>query len=131
MRVELVSLVASGKMALNLLGAHVVGHLHAGDEDLDFSVFGAGFFDDAEEIFFGFLRGDAAEAVVAAEGDDENVGSFGHSPVDAAEAAGGGIATDTCVGDGVGELSLVDFGLKESGIRFLGIEAVAGGDAIA
>ena len=30
------------------LGAHVVGHLHAGDEDFNFWIFGAGLGDDSE-----------------------------------------------------------------------------------
>lgn len=111
--------------------SHVVGHLHAGDEDGDFGVFGAGFGDDAEQVFLGFLGGNAAEAVVAAEGDDEDVGSFSHGPGDAAEAAGGGVAADAGVGDGVGEFGGVDFFLEEGRVGFARIEAVTGGDAVA
>ena len=113
------------------LWAHVVGHLHAGEEDLDFGVLIAGFFDDAEEVFFGFLWGNAAEAVVSAEGDDEDVGSFCHGPGDAAEAAGGGVAADSGVGDGVGEFGFLDFGLEEGGVGLLLVESVSGGDAVA
>ena len=111
--------------------SHVVGHLHAGDEDGDFGILGAGFGDDAEQVFLGFLGGNAAEAVVATEGDDEDVGSFSHRPGDAAEAAGGGVAADAGVGDGVGEFGGVDFFLEKGGVGFAGIEAVAGGDAVA
>jgi hypothetical protein len=112
-------------------GSHVVGHLHAGDEDLDFGVFGAGFGDDAEEVLFCFLGGDPAQPVVSAEGDDEDVGAFCHSPGDSAEAAGGGVAADPGIGDGVGEFGFGDFRLEEGGVGFLGIESVAGGDAVA
>ena len=111
--------------------AHVVGHLHAGDEELDFGVLAAGFFNDSEEILFGFGGGDAAKAIVSAEGDDEDVGSFCHGPGDATEAAGGGVSADPGVGDSIGECRGCDFGLKEGGVGFFGIESVAGGDAVA
>lgn len=111
--------------------AHVVGHLHAGDEDFNIGIFGAGFLDDAEEVLSGFPGRNPAESVVSAEGDDEDVGSFGHGPGDAAEAAGGGVAADAGIGDGVGKFGGFDFGLKEGGVGFLGIEPVSGGDAVA
>lgn len=113
------------------VGAHVVGHLHAGDEDLNFGVFGAGFFDDAEEVFFGFFGRDAAQAVVAAEGDDEDVRAFCHGPRDAAQATGGGVAADSGVGDGVGTFGGGDLCLKQGGVGLFGIESVASGDTVA
>lgn len=111
--------------------AHVVGHLHPGDEDFDVGVFGAGFADDSQEVLFGLFGRNAAEAVVAAEGDDKNVGSFGQGPVDPTKAAGGGIAAHSGVGDGVGEFCLGDLFLKERGVGFLGIESVSGRDTVA
>ena len=112
------------------LGAHVVGHLHAGDEDFNFWVFGAGLGDDSEEVLFGFSGRDSTKAVVAAQGDDEDVGSFGHGPMNAPQATGGGVAANSGIGDGVGECGFGDLFLKEGRVGFFGAESVADGDAI-
>ena len=110
--------------------SHVVGHLHGGDQDFDVGVLVAGFGDDTEQVLLGFLGGDAAQAVVAAEGDDEDVGSFSYGPGDPAQAAGGGLAADAGAGDGVGEFGGVDLRLKQSGVGFFGIKAVCCGFAL-
>jgi len=112
------------------LGAHVVGHLHAGDEDFNFWIFGAGLGDDSEKVLFGFSWRDSAKAVVAAQGDDEDVGSFGHGPMNAPQATGGGVAANPGIGDGVGECGFGDLFLKEGRVGFFGAESVAYGDAI-
>lgn len=110
--------------------AHVVGHLHAGDEDFNFWIFSAGLGDDSEEVLFGFAGRDSAKAVVAAKGDDEDIGSFGHGPMNAPQATGGGVAADSGIGDGVGEFGFGDLFLKEGRVGFFGAESVADGDAI-
>ena len=112
------------------LGAHVVRHLHAGDEDFNFWIFGAGLGDDSEEVLFGFSGRDSTKAVVAAQGDDEDVGSFGHGPMNAPQATGGGVAANSGIGDGVGECGFGDLFLKEGRVGFFGAESVADGDAI-
>ena len=112
------------------LGAHVVGHLHPGDEDFNFWIFGAGLGDDSEEVLFGFSGRDSTKAVVAAQGDDEDVGSFGHGPMNAPQATGGGVAANSGIGDGVGECGFGDLFLKEGRVGFFGAESVADGDAI-
>lgn len=111
-------------------GAHVVGHLHAGDEDFNFWIFSAGLGDDSEEVLFGFSGRDSAKAVVAAQGDDEDVGPFGHGPMNAPQATGGGVAANSGIGDGVGECGFGDLFLKEGRVGFFGAESVADGDAI-
>ena len=112
------------------LGAHVVGHLHAGDEDFNFWIFGAGLGDDSEEVLFAFSGWDSAEAVVAAQGDDEDVGSFGHGPMNAPQATGGGVAAYSGIDDGVGECGFGDLFLKKGWVGFFGAESEADGDAI-
>ena len=92
--------------------SHVVGDLHASDEKFDFGVLGAGFFDDTEEVFLGLLGRDASEAVVASEGDNEDVCSFYHGPGDSPESSGGGVAADSGIGDGVGKFGDVDLRLE-------------------
>lgn len=110
--------------------AHVFGHLHSGDEDLDFWVFGSGFFNDAEEVLFGLFGRDPAEAVVATESNNEDVGSFCHGPVDAPKASGGGVTTNSGIGNGEGEFGFFDFFLKNGGVGLFWRKSVASSDAI-
>ena len=119
-----------GFVAGDEVGPHVVGHLHAGYKDLGIGVFGAGAGDDAEQVLFGFLGGNAAQAVVAAKRDDQDVGSFSQRPSDAAQAASGGVAADSGVGDGVGQSGGGDFLLEDGGVGLFQIKAVACGDAV-
>ena len=111
-------------------GAHVVGHLHTSDEDFNFWIFGAGLGDYPKEVPFGFSRRDPAKAVVAAQGDDEDVGSFGHGPMNAPQATGGGVAADSGIDDGVGECGFGDLFLEKGWVGFFRSESVADGDAI-
>jgi hypothetical protein len=53
--------------------AHVRRHLHAGEDDPGRGIFGAHAVDDALETGAGDGRLDAAQAVVAAEREDEDV----------------------------------------------------------
>ena len=113
--------------------AHARRHRHAGDDDLGGGIFGADFVDDALEVFLRDGRGESAEAVVAAEFEDEDVHGRAEDPIDAAEAAGGGFTAEAGVDHAVVEAGVGDLFLDESGEGFGGgvVEAVAGGEAVA
>ncbi len=112
--------------------AHIVGHAHPGDDDFYGGIFQAGLLDDAGEVFFRFGGRDAAQAVIAAEGDDEHVGTLGpERPVDAAESSGGGVAADPGIHYLAGQAGGVEFFLEQRGIGFGAVQSVASGDAVA
>jgi len=73
-------------------GAHGWGNLHAGKDDAGVWIFGPDGVDDGLEVCRGAGDGNAAEAVVGAEFEDEDVYGLAEDPVDAAAAAGGGFA---------------------------------------
>ena len=76
---------------------------------------------------------DAAEAVVGAEGEDEDIDGLAEDPVDAAGAAGGRFAAQAGVDDAPAEAGGGEFLLDEGGVGLAGgvVEAVAGGEAVA
>lgn len=83
-------------------GAHGWGDLHAGEDDAGIGIFGFDGVDDGLEVCGGAVDGDAAEAVVGAEFEDEDVYRLTEDPADSAAAAGGGFAGDAGVDDGIG-----------------------------
>jgi len=109
------------------------GHHHAGDDETGGGVFGADAGEDGVEIGAGDGRLDAAQAVIGAEGEDEDVDALTENPVDAAEAAGGGFAAEPGVDDAIGKAGVGEFLFEEGGVGFgeRFFEAVAGGEAVA
>jgi len=112
-------------------GPHGWGHLHAGEDDLCRGIFGFDGVDDGLEIGGGAGDGNASEAVVGAELEDEDVCGGAQDPVDAAAAVGGGFAADAGVGDLPGEVEGVDAVLDDGGEGLAGGNAIAGGEAVA
>ena len=122
-----------GEEIAGVVGAHGGGHHHAGDEELGVGVFGADAVEDGVEVFAGDGGFDTAEAVVGAEGEEEDIDALAENPVDAAEAAGGSFAAEAGVDDAVGEVGGGEFFLEKGGVGFgeRFVEAVAGGEAVA
>ena len=87
--------------------------------------------DDAVEVAAGVGDGEAAEAVVAAELDDDEGGVEIEDAADAGEAVLGGVAADAFVDDAVVVTGLVQVALEEVGVAFAGLGAVAGGEGVA
>ena len=111
-------------------GGSVIGREgHAGEDDA-----GAGGLEGLDhlgEVGLGDGEGETAEAIVAAEFEEDDGGVFGEGHGDAGEAVLGGIAADAEVEDAVGEFAAVEILLEEVGEALAGVEAEAGGDAIA
>ena len=132
MRVAWDSLAASGKMAWKR--AVKSGPMLSGICMPARKIFSSGFCSRAlatmPSRFFCFLRRDAAQAVVAAERDDKDVGSFCHGPSDAAQPVGGGVAADSGIGDGVREFGGGDLFLEQKWVGLVWIKSVADGDAV-
>ena len=81
-----------------IVGAVVGGDIHPEEDDL-----GAGLATSAEdftEVVLGVLQGLAAERVVAAEFDHEDVCWLLEDPVDPGETTGRGVAADSGIDDG-------------------------------
>ena len=87
--------------------------------------------DDLVEVGAGVLDAQAAEAVVAAELDDDDCGLQGEDVVEALDAVFGGVAADAFVDDAVVVAAGVEIGLEIVGIALAGIGSVAGGEAVA
>ncbi len=87
--------------------------------------------DDAVEVGAGVCDGQAAQAVVAAELDDDDGGMRGEDLGQALDAVLGGVAADALVVDAVVEVEVVEVGLEVVGVALAGADAAAGGEAIA
>lgn len=118
-----------GLELLDVVGAVVGWEGNAGEGDFGAGGFEAG--EDLVEVAAGVFDAEAAEAVVAAELDDDDGGVEGEDAVDAVEAVLGGVAADALVDDVVGEAALVEIFLKEVGVAFAGVGAEAGGEGVA
>lgn len=111
--------------------AHAWGNAHTDEENSAFWVFGSYCVDDRLQVVTGGGDGDAAEAVVGAKFEDEDVCGLSEYPADAAFAAGGGFTADTGVYDFIGLLEGVEAAADAGGEGFLGAESIAGGEAVA
>ena len=83
------------------------------------------------EIVAGLVGGQAAETVVAAEFDDYDLRMQEQDGAEAGDGVLGGCAAGTLVVDLVMVAKGVEFLLQVIGIGLAGLEAVAGGDAVA
>ncbi len=83
------------------------------------------------EVGAGVGDGEAAEAVVAAELDDDEVGMEGEDVGEALDAVFGGVAADAEVDDAVFVALLVEIGLEVVGVALAGVGAEAGGEGVA
>ncbi len=89
-----------GIEAADVVWAVVGGKGDAGQRDAGATVLELG--DDAGEVRLSLLDGEAAQAVVAAELDDDDLGVLGQNELDAVQAVLGGVAADAGVEDVVG-----------------------------
>lgn len=87
--------------------------------------------DDAGEVGLGLGEGKAAEAVVAAELDDDDAGVAGDDALDAVEGVFGGVAADAGVENEVGVAVGAEELLEVGGVGLAGVGAEAGGEAVA
>ena len=124
--------IEGGKFA-GIVGAEHRWHHHAGDNEPGGGIFFADTFHNPLEPGPGDAGLDAAETVVAAECEHEHVHGLAENPVDAAGAAGGGLATQAGVDDPPREAGRRDFLLNEGRVGLGGgiFEPVAGGQAVA
>ena len=114
---------------LDVVGAVVGGQGDAGKGDLGAGVLEGG--DDLIEVGAGGCDGQAAQAVVAAELDDDDGGMQGEYLGQALNSVLGGVSADALIVDAVANVEMVQVGLKIIGIALAGIGASAGGQAIA
>ena len=113
----------------DVVGAVVGGESDAGEDDGGAA--GLELVDDAVEVGLGLFEGEAAEAVVAAELYDDELGMAGDDAGDAVEAVLGGVAADAGVEDVVVVAAGVEELLEDVGIGLAGLGAVAGGERVA
>lgn len=116
---------------VGISGAHIGRDLHAGDDDRGVGVVCLYGVDDGLQVGDGSVEGYSAEAVVAAEFEDEDVHRLAKDPADTGAAVGGGLPADTGVDDCVGQAEGIDEAADEGGEGLIWIDAVAGGEAIA
>ena len=86
--------------------------------------------DDGLQIAFSDCEGQAAEAVVATELDDDDGGVHGEDERKSIDAVLGGVAADASVDDAVVVAARVEVMLKRGGPGLAGDESVASGDAV-
>ncbi len=113
------------------VATHGIGHLHACEDHFDCGVFSPSLRDDAKQILLGLFWRNSAKPIIPTKGDDEHIRSLYHRPCDPPQATGGGIATDSGICNGIGELGGGDFSLEQGGVGFAGIKSVASSDTIA
>ena len=115
--------------ARDVVAAVLRGQRDAGEGDL-----GAGvleLLDHGGEIFLGAIDGQAAEAVVAAEFENDDLRSLGEDVGNALEAIFRGVAADACVDDAVAIAGGVEETLEIGGVAGGGFDAESGGEAVA
>lgn len=113
----------------DVVGAVVAGERDTEDDDLGAAGGEAG--GELDEVVAGTAQGNAAEAVVAAELEEDDFRRIAKGVVHAIDAALGGVAADACVDDAVAEAFFVEEFLEDVGIGLACFEAEAGGDAVA
>ncbi len=101
----------------------------AGEQDLDVRVFEGG--QHLVEVAAGLVRGKAAEAVVAAEFDDYDCRVQQQDGAEIGDGVFGGGSAGALIADLVVVAAAVEVALQSVGIGLAGLEAVAGGDAVA
>ena len=111
------------------VGGAVVGRKRDAGEQ-DFGMRGEQAGDYGFEIAFGDAEWQSAQAVVAAEFDDDHGGMHGEDAGQSVDGVFGGIAADACVDDAVVVAAGVEVALKRGGVSLVRQEAVAGGDAV-
>ncbi len=112
----------------DVVGAVVAGEGHAAEEDGD--VGGLGAVDHFGEIGASGFEGEAAEAVVAAESEDDDGGLEAEGFIEAGDAAAGGVAADAEVDDAEGEVVGIEAFLEPVGVAEAGLDAIAGGETV-
>ena len=114
-----------------VVGSHVRRHLHAGENDFYRRVFCFGAIDDRLKIVVRGFRGEAAQTVIAAELQYQDIDAIFQKPIEPVQTAGAGVAALA----GVDRIEWppfgLDLGLDQSGIGLRRFQAVTGGDAIA
>lgn len=111
------------------VGGAVVGRERdAGEQDPGMGGEQAG--DDVFEIAFCDRQRQAAEAVVAAEFDDDDGGVHGEDAGQAVDTVLAGVAADAGIDDAVMVAAGVEVVLERGGPGLAGFESVAGGDAV-
>ena len=112
----------------------VVGAVAGGKGDAGEDYLGAALLqlvEDGGEVGLGLFDGQAAEAVVAAELYDNDLGMAGDDELDALEAIFGGVAADAGVDDVVVVAVGVEEALEVVGVGLAEIGAQAGGERVA
>lgn len=121
----------NGPELLNEFAAHVLRHLHPSDDHRDSRGFGACAPDDPGKIFRRLVGRDAAQAVIAAECDNQHLRTGAERPIDASQPAGGGVAADPRIDDRKGQPGGIDFLLEQGRVSLRWVKAVTRGDAVA
>jgi hypothetical protein len=86
--------------------------------------------DHGGEVGLGLFEGEAAEAVVASELEDDELRMAGEDAGDAVEAVLGGVAADAGVDDVVVVAAGVEELLEDVGVGLAGVGAEAGGEGV-
>src|SRR6476646_3325979 len=111
--------------------AEVGRHLHACNENLHLRIFGASLVDNGLEVLRHGCDRKAAQAVVAAEFEDEDVAFAFEDPIDPAQPTGGGITTAAGVHDLENPAGFVNFLLQQSREGLMTIQTETCRDAVA
>lgn len=113
----------------DVVGAVVAGEGHAAEKDAGAG--GLAAVDHFGEVGAGGFGREAAEAVVGAEGEDDDGGFEEEGFIEAGDTAAGGVAADAEVDDAEGEVFLIEAFLEPVGVAEAGLDAIAGGEAVA
>ena len=114
---------------VNVVLAVVGGKGDAGEQDFDVCGFEGG--ENLIEIAASLIRGHAAQAVIAAELDDDDFRVQQKDGVEAGDSVFGGCSAGALIAYPVVVAAAVEIPLQCIGIRLPGLETVTGGDAVA
>jgi len=112
----------------DVVGAVVGREGDAGEDDFGSAGLEGG--DDLVEVGAGVFDAEAAQAVIAAELDDDDGGLHGNDGGDAFYSVFGGVSADAGVDDAVVVAEAVQVLLEELGVALAGLGSVACGEAV-
>jgi len=111
--------------------AHIWRHLHTGNHDLRVGILRLDPIDDRLKIFLNSIGGKAAQSVVGAQLEKQNVNATAQKPINSIETAGRGVTALAGIDDLEWPTFGIDFLLDQGRIGLADVETVTGCDTVA
>jgi len=110
--------------------AHIRGRFHSGENELHFGIPGGDLKKDGVQITLCLADWNAAQSIVASEGEHKNVDRAAQDPIDASQSRRGGLTAQA----GIDDLNIITgrigHFLDQGGVGLFGFDPISGGQAV-